>query len=52
MLVVRLLAPSTMTNDRIAFADRASAYDDLVPAFRPAGGKLIQRRGDWEKEDR
>ena len=52
MLVVRLLAPTPMTNDRIAFADRASAYDDLVPAFRPAGGKLIQRRGDWDKEDR
>jgi hypothetical protein len=52
MLVVRLLAATPVANDRIPFADRAPAYDDLVRAFRPLGGKLIQRRGDWDKEDR
>ncbi len=51
MLVVRLLAATPVVNDRIPFADRASAYDDLVRTFRPLGGKLIQRREDWEKED-
>src|ERR1019366_204181 len=52
MLVVGLLAATAVTNDRIPFTHRASAYDDLVAAFRPAGGKLAQRDGDWDKEDR
>jgi hypothetical protein len=52
MLVVGLLAAPAVTNDRISFAHRASAYDDLVAAVCPAGGKLAQRDGDWDKEDR
>src|ERR1035437_3891996 len=52
MLVVSLLAPTSVTNDRIAFTHRASAYDDFVAAYRPAGRKLAQRDGDWDKEDR
>ena len=52
ILVVSLLAAAAVTNDRIAFTKRASAYDDLVAVFRPAGCKLIRREGNWDKEDR
>ena len=46
ILVVRLLKAPAMTNDRIPFAKRASAYDDLVAVFRPVGGKLVRRDGN------
>jgi hypothetical protein len=52
ILVVRLLKAPAMTNDRIPFTKRASAYDDLVAVFRPVGGKLVRRDGNWDKVDR
>src|ERR1035441_10255997 len=52
ILVVRLLAAAAMTNDRIPLTKRASAYDDLVAVFRPVGGKLVRRDGNWDKVDR
>jgi hypothetical protein len=52
ILVVRLLTAAAMTNDRIPFTKRASAYDDLVAVFRPVGGKLVRRDGNWDKVDR
>ena len=52
ILVVRLLTAPAMTNDRIPFTKRASAYDDLVAVFRPVGGKLVRRDGNWDKVDR
>jgi len=52
VLVVSLLAAPPVTNDRIVFTKRASAYDDLVAVFRPVGCKLVRRDGDWDKEDR
>ena len=52
ILVVRLLPAAAMTNDRIPFTKRASAYDDLVAVFRPVGGKLVRRDGNWDKVDR
>jgi hypothetical protein len=52
MLVVSLLAAAAMTNDRIVFTKRTSAYDDLVAVFCPVGSKLVPRDGDWDKEDR
>jgi hypothetical protein len=42
ILVVGLLAATSVTNDRIAFTNRASAYDDLVAVFRPVGCKLVR----------
>ena len=52
ILVVRLLPAAAMTNDRIPFTKRASAYDDLVAVFGPVGGKLVRRDGNWDKVDR
>ena len=45
ILVVGLLPAAAMTNDRIPFTKRASAYDGLVAVFRPVGGKLVRRDG-------
>jgi hypothetical protein len=50
--VVRLLAATTVTDDRIAFAYRASPQDDLVAVPSPVACKLAQWGGDWDKEDR
>jgi len=52
MLVMRLLAPMSVSNNRIAFTLRTMAQDDFVAAFRPVGGNLVQRHGGWDKEDR
>jgi hypothetical protein len=52
MLVVGLLAAPTVTNDRIVFTERASAYDGLVAVFRPIGCNLVRRDGNWDKVDR
>ena len=52
MLVMSLLAATAVTHNRISFTKRASAYDDLVAVFRPVGGKLVRRDGNWDKVDR
>ena len=52
MLVVRLLAAPTVTNNRIALTDRTQAYDDLVAVVSPADSKLLQPGRHWDKEDR
>ena len=52
MLVVSLLAAPPVTNDRIVFTKRASAYDELVAVFRPVGCKLVRRDGNWDKVNR
>jgi hypothetical protein len=46
MLVVSLFAASAMTNYRIVFTKRASAYDDLVAMLRPVGCNLGRRDGN------
>jgi hypothetical protein len=46
MLIVSLLTATTVTNDRIPFTNRASAYDDLVAGLRPSGRKLVWRSGN------
>jgi hypothetical protein len=46
MLVVSLFAASAMTNYRIVFTKRASAYDDLVAMLRPVGCNLGRRYGN------
>jgi hypothetical protein len=46
MLIVSLLTATTVTNDRIPFTNRASAYDDLVAGLCPSGRKLVWRSGN------
>lgn len=46
MLVVSLLAAAAMTNDRIVFTKRASAYDVLVAVLHPVGCNLVRRDGN------
>jgi|HubBroStandDraft_6_1064221.scaffolds.fasta_scaffold453003_2 hypothetical protein len=41
MLIVSLLTAATVTNDRIPFTNRASAYDYLVAVLCPIGRKLV-----------
>jgi hypothetical protein len=43
MLVVSLLAPTAVTNNRIVFTERTSAYDELVAVFGPVGCNLVRR---------
>ena len=46
MLVVGLLAAAAMTDDRIVFTNRASAYDELVAGLCPVGRKLVRPGGN------
>jgi hypothetical protein len=46
MLVMRLLAATAVTDDRIVFTKRASAYDDFVAVFGPVGCNLVRRDGN------
>ena len=41
MFIVRLLAPATMTDDGIAFANRASPQDELIAVCGPIGLQLV-----------
>ena len=41
MFIVRLLAPATMTDDGIAFANRASPQDELIAVCGPIGFQLV-----------
>jgi hypothetical protein len=52
MLVMRLLAAAPVADNRIALTSWTMAYDNFVAAFRPVGGKRVQWRGSWDKEDR
>ena len=52
MFIVRLLAPATVADDGIAFANRASPQQDLLAVARPIGFELVQRRGKWDKKNR
>ena len=52
MLIMRLLAAASVTDDRIAFTNRASPQDDLVAVFGPVNSKLFQRDRHWDKQDR
>ena len=44
--IVSLLAATAVTNDRIVFTKRASAYDELVAVFGPVGCNLVRRNGN------
>jgi hypothetical protein len=52
MFIVRLLAPPTVTDDRIAFANRASPQDDVLGVASPIGFELVRRSRKWDKENR
>jgi len=52
MFIVRLLAPASVTDDGIAFANRASPQHDLRAVARPIGFELVQRGGKWDKKNR
>ena len=52
MFIVRLLAPATVTDDRIAFTNRTSSQDELVAVCGPIGFQLVRRGGKWDKKNR
>jgi hypothetical protein len=52
MLIVRLLATASVTRDRIALANWASAQDDLVRVVGPVSFELVRRCGKWDKKNR
>jgi hypothetical protein len=52
MFIVRLLAPTTVTDDGIAFANRASPQQDLLAVASPIGFDLVRRGRKWDKENR
>jgi hypothetical protein len=52
MFIVRLLAPTTVTDDGITFANRASPQHDLVAVSSPVGFELVRRGRKWDKENR
>jgi len=52
MLIVRLLAPPTVTDDRITFANRASPQHDVLDITSPVGFELVRRGRKWDKKNR
>jgi len=52
MFVVRLLAPPTVTDDGIAFANRASPPQGVVDVAVPIGFDLAGRGRKCDKKDR
>jgi hypothetical protein len=52
MFIVRLLAPTTVTDDGITFANRTSPQQDLLAIARPIGFDLVWWDRKWDKENR
>jgi hypothetical protein len=52
MFIVRLLAPATVANDRIAFTNRAPPRHDLLAVASPVGFELVRRGRKWDKKNR
>jgi hypothetical protein len=52
MLVVSLLAPATVADDGITFANRASPQHDVLAVASPASFELVCRGRKWDKENR
>ena len=52
MFIVCLLAPTTVTDDGIAFANRTSPQPDLLAVARPIGFDLVWRGRKWDKKNR
>jgi hypothetical protein len=52
VFVMCLLAPATVTDDGIAFANRASPQQDLLAVASPIGFELVRQDGKWDKNNR
>ena len=52
VFIVRLLAPTTVTDDGIAFANRTSPQQNLLAVARPIGFDLVWRGRKWDKKNR
>jgi hypothetical protein len=52
MLIMRLLAAVSVTDDRIAFTNGASPQNGLATACGPIGFELVRRNRKWDKENR
>jgi hypothetical protein len=52
VFIVRLLAPTTVTDDGIAFTNRAPPQQDLLAIARPIGFDLVWRGRKWDKKNR
>ena len=52
MLIVRLLAAASVTDDRIAFTNGASSQNGFGTACGPIGFELVRLDGKWDKENR
>jgi len=52
MFIVRLLAPTTVTDDGIAFANRTSPQQDVLAVASPIGFDLVWRGRKWDKKNR
>lgn len=52
MLVVRLLAAASMTDDGIAFTSGASTHDNFGATRSPLCFELVRRDGKWDKQNR
>ncbi len=52
MLIVRLLAASSVAGDRIALTNRASPQDDVGALFGPIRLQLVRRGRKWDKKNR
>jgi hypothetical protein len=52
MLIMRLLAAASVTDDRINFTRRASPQNNLGAARGPIRFALVRRCGKWDKQNR
>ena len=52
MLIMRLLAAASVTDDRINFTRRASPQNNLGAARGPIRFQLVRRCGKWDKQNR
>jgi len=52
MFIVRLLAPASVTDDGIPFAERASPQHDVLAVASPVGFELVRRGRKWDKKNR
>jgi len=52
MLIMRLLAAASVTDDRINFTPRASPQNNLGAARGPIRFALVRRCGKWDKQNR
>jgi hypothetical protein len=52
MYIMCLLAPTTVTDDGIAFANRTSPQQNVLAVASPIGFDLVWRGRKWDKKNR